>query len=244
MAYPPVVLPQSTPGKTTKILLFGCLGLVLLTVAGVVVLGLKLGKQFKGMAENPEKFIAEMVIKQNPDLELISVDKTTREVVIRDKSSGESASFSLDDLQKGKIIIKKSDGSTAELGPEGIKVKDKDGTETVVAGVGPAAALPDWVPAYPGNPPAVLSTKQEKNGKVEGTFHFTTTDPFDEAVAAYQKALEDRNFEVAVEETALTPAKTVTLQGTATLPEGTRTVTVRFIPGGPQTVVRLEYREE
>lgn len=62
LVYPPVVPPQSTPGRGTRGLLYGCLGL--LVVAGILVAigSVWAFKKAKGIGGNPEQFIAEMAV--------------------------------------------------------------------------------------------------------------------------------------------------------------------------------------
>ena len=116
----------------TKALLFGCLGILLvagvLAVAGAVWFGKKVSK----VMENPVQFAAEMLVKGEPGLEVVSSDKEKQTVVIRDVKTGEEITFTMEDLKDGKLTMKKSDGSSAEFGPGGLRIRDKDGKDPTV----------------------------------------------------------------------------------------------------------------
>ena len=104
--------------------------------------GMWLYNKGKHLVENPEQFIAETMVKANPDLELISVDKVAQEVIIKDKKTGQSLTFSFADLKAGKFHATRSDGSRIEVGPNGVRVIDKDGKEQT-----PLTEIPEPDPA-------------------------------------------------------------------------------------------------
>lgn len=244
VSYPPVVSPQSTPGGGTRGLLYGCLAL--LAVVGIIAVigGVWVFKKAKGIAENPEQFIAEMAVKANPDLELIKVDNVAREVVIKDKKSGESTTFSFDEVKNGKLTMKKSDGSSAEVGAEGIRVKDKDGSEAVIGG-GAAVPLPEWVPPYPGSHQVMVSSHKIKGINQSGQYAFSTGDSMDTVASSYSKTLEAAEFAVVQESTGLDRDKLITLEATATLDGGgSERISVRVTGQGRKTMVHLDYSHQ
>lgn len=247
-SWPPVESPQSTPGNSTKVWLFGCLGAALLAAVLVGAGVWWVGRQVKGVMENPEQFIAEMAVKANPDLELVTVDKVAREVVIRDKKSGETTTFTFDQVKDGKISLKKSDGSSAEVGAGGIRVKDKDGAESVIgAGAGSSVPLPDWVPAYPGTHQVVMSSQKLKGANQTGQYVFTTRDPVKTVAATYVKVLDAAQFEVTQEAASATVgAAVITLEAKAALEGGgSERLSIRLIgQGGDSTMATLDYAHE
>jgi len=153
MGYPPVVAPSKpgSMGSGTKALLFGCLGLALVAVVFLIAGGVWVAKKGKEVLENPGQFLAEMVVRQNPDLEIVGVDNAAQKVVFRSKKSGEEATFAFDDIKGGRITIQKSDGSTTEMDSQGIKVRDKEGKETTIT---PPADEEAPVEDAPADPPA------------------------------------------------------------------------------------------
>ncbi len=130
-------------GGGTKALLFGCLGLVLLALIALVTFGIWAGKKGKALLENPGQFMAELVVAQNPDLEIVSVDNSAKKVVLRSKKSGESATFAFEDLDGGKLTIETPDGTKTEMDSSGIKVKDKTGK---MKGITPDAVVVPPIP--------------------------------------------------------------------------------------------------
>ena len=242
--YHHVTPPPKSPGSSTRGLLYGCLGL--LAAGGIIAVigGMWAFKKAKGFVENPEQFIAEMAVKANPDLELVSVDKTARQVIIKDKTSGESTTFTFDEVKDGKIGLKKSDGSRAEVGPDGIRVKAKDGTESVIGG-GSNVPLPAWVPAYVGEHKMIMSSQKTKGNNQSGKFAFLTPDPLKTAAGSYQQALETGGFKVIPATTAAGGTGVVTLEATAMLEGGgTEQINVQIFAEGTETMVQLEYSHQ
>jgi len=242
---PPVTLPGPAPGdRGTRGLLYGCLGL--LALAGILIAfgSMWVFKKAKGIAQNPEQFIAEMAVKANPDLELVSVDKAAQEVVIKNKQSGELTTFSFEEVKQGMITVKTSDGSSAEIGPGGIRVEGKDGQQAEWGG-GAAVPLPAWVPAYPGGHRVLMSSHRLKGRDELGQYSFTTPDSLDVATAHYLKVLEAASFEVAQESTSTNDSKVVSLEATAALDGGgSRHIGIRLLgQGNSATTVNLDYSQ-
>ena len=248
----PLVKPPAGPppvpaasGTGTRGLLYGCLGL--LAVAGILIAfgGIWIFKKAKDIAGNPEQFIAEMAVKANPDLELVSVDKVAQEVVIKNKQSGESTTFSFEEVKQGMITVKTSDGSSAEIGPGGIRLEDKEGQQAEW-GSGAAVPLPAWVPAYPGGHRVLMSSHRLKGKDEVGQYSFTTPDSIDVATANYLKVLETAAFEVGQESTSTNGKKVVSLQATAALDGGgSQRIVIRLLGQGKgATTVTLDYFQD
>jgi hypothetical protein len=143
-------------GGGTKVLLFGCLGLVLLALIALVSFGVWAGKKGKAFLDNPGQFMAELVVAQNPDLEIVSVDNAAKKVVLRSKKSGESATFAFEDLKGGRLTIESSDGTKTEMDSSGVKVRDKHGKEKQItpdAGNLPADTKEETPEEAPGQAP-------------------------------------------------------------------------------------------
>ncbi len=256
-SYPPIppiplVKPPAGPppvpaasGTGTRGLLYGCLGL--LAVAGILIAfgGMWVFKKAKDIAGNPEQFIAEMAVKANPDLELVSVDKAAQEVVIKNKQSGESTTFSFEEVKNGMITVKTPDGSRAEIGPGGIRLEDKDGQQAEW-GSGAAVPLPAWVPSYPGGHRVLMSTHRLKGREELGKLSLTTPDSMDAATANYLKVLEAAEFEVTQEATSTNGSKVVSLEATAALEGGgSQRIALRLQGQGEAiTMINLDYSQE
>ncbi len=182
----------------------GCGGLLLLAGIGVFALlmrGCSMAKEFAGdFQKNPAKATAVMLVKANPDLDLVKTDDATGEITVRDKKTGEVTSMSFDDLSKGKLTFKNAKGEEVSIdasqanGKAGLVIKGPEG-ETVIGGGSEATTPPAWVPLYPG----VKSEegggfRAEKNGKISGSFIGTTADPSAKVKEFYDAKLKEAGF--------------------------------------------------
>lgn len=148
--------------------------------------------KLKSFAENPEQ-IAEMVIRANPDVEVVSTDKATGEITVRDKKTGEEMSLNLKDIQEGKIEFKSKEG-TMKVDGTGMTVTDEKGeTSTFSATAG--GEVPDWVPAYPGGEAQGAFSADTPEGK-GGTVTIKTTDSLDKVVKFYEDRLKSDGYTV------------------------------------------------
>ncbi len=240
--YPPVQSPSPVPAGGTRILLFGCLALLLVAVVAVVLGGLWIGKKAKQFAENPEQVIAQMVVAANPELEIVRIDKAAAQIEIRDRKSGETSTFSFEDVRNGKITMRHSDGTTAEMGAGGIKVQDKDGNQSVLGPGAEAVRLPDWVPAYPGQSTVVLSNRRENDEGVSGAYVFSTPDSIDAASQAYREQLKAAGFKVALNESSADGGKLIMLEASAARAEGVvESVNARFLTQESGTMAQMDF---
>jgi len=171
---PPPGSPQA-PKKGLSPLAWVGIGCAVLFVLGLLVLGGVVGvggyfakKAADKFQKNPTMAAAEMVVRLNPDLELVSSDEKTNTLTIKDKKTGEVTTISADDAKNGKLTIK-TDKGTATFDANSkdggsLKVTDDKGQVTTMnAGAGTPQNLPTWLPVYPG-------------GKVQGTFDTTTAE--------------------------------------------------------------------
>jgi archaellum component FlaG (FlaF/FlaG flagellin family) len=171
---PPPGSPQA-PKKGLSPLAWVGIGCAVLFVVCLLVLGGVVGvggyfakKAADKFEKNPTMAAAEMVVRLNPDLELVSSDEKTNTLTIKDKKTGEVTTLSADDAKNGKFTIK-TDKGTATFDANNkdggsLKVTDDKGqTTTMNAGVGAPQNLPSWLPVYPG-------------GKVQGTFDTTNAE--------------------------------------------------------------------
>jgi hypothetical protein len=172
---PPPGTPQA-PKKGLSPLAWVGIGCAAIIVIGLIALG-GLGaigsyfikKQADKFQKNPTMAAAEMVVRLNPDLELVSSDEKTNTLTIKDKKTGEVTTFSADDAKNGKFTFKTDKGTAtfdanSKDGGGSLKVTDDKGQVTTMnAGLGAPQNLPSWLPVYPG-------------GKVQGTFDTTNAE--------------------------------------------------------------------
>lgn len=163
----------------------GCLTIVIILFLGGGFLVAKFMPDLKQMAadfeKDPGKAATLMALKMNPDVEVLHVDDTKREVTFKLKSSGETTTLSFDDIEKGKFSLKNDKGEkisvdASKAQTEGVVIKGPDG-QTVTAGVGASTAVPAEVPLYPGVTLQDGSVRIEKADKISGlvTGHVTDT---------------------------------------------------------------------
>lgn len=180
------------------IVVIGLIGMAILFAMGVSWLGGK-AEEFE---ENPAMASAKMMVRVNPELELVEADDEAGTLTVRNRKTGEVATVGLDELEEGRITFKSDDGEEVSIGVEedaegggAFTVRDKEGRATFRAGSGGEAEIPGWVPRYEGV--AVEGTYYaQSDGEVNGGFSFKSEDPVDEVVAWYEGALEDSGFEV------------------------------------------------
>lgn len=233
-------------GGGTKALLLGCGGLLLVVlICGGLAVGW-IWKKGKAIAENPQQFIAETVIKSNPDLDFIRSDKGSGTITFRDKKSGEETTANFDDIKNGRFKLTKADGSEVEISPDGIKSVDKDGNKTVVGNGAEVVPPPDWVPVFPGENTSIMSSRMEKDGGIEGNFMFGTKQSVPDAEAAYSNLLKAAGFgKFEKGAGSVSGLRSATIKASKDAPSGmVQTISAVISSTEEQTVVQLNYMEK
>jgi hypothetical protein len=146
----------------------GCIVLLVLAGICVGVMGWFAKRAVDKFAKNPTMAAAELMVRANPDLELVKADEKTNTLTVKDKKTGEVTTFSAEDAKNGKFTIK-SDKGTATFdasGGNGLSVQstdEKGQVSTFNAGAGTPQNLPSWLPVYSG-------------ATVQGTFDTTNNE--------------------------------------------------------------------
>jgi hypothetical protein len=146
----------------------GCGAIIVIGLIGLGVVGFFVKKKVEQYKDNPAMAAAELAVRANPDLELVSTDSKAGSITVKDKKTGEVVTFSAEDAKNGKFSVTTKDGKTsidASAAKDGqgatFKVTDDKGQEQVSTfGATTPQNLPSWVPQYPG-------------GTVQGTFDTT-----------------------------------------------------------------------
>jgi len=146
----------------------GC-GVIFLIVIILFAAGGFMAKRFIDKAgKNPEMTAAKLLIKANPDVELVKSDDDAKTFTLRDKKTGEVMTVNLSDVRNGHLTMTDGKGATVNIGGQGTEggfnatVTDAKGqTSTMHMSAGRTANLPDWLPVYPG-------------GSAQGTYDTTT----------------------------------------------------------------------
>jgi hypothetical protein len=195
-AFPPQQSFPPPPEKKSKVLVWvlaGCGTFVVLGVIGVMALSYFVWNKAKEIEKNPALAIAKMVIAADPDVELVSVDEEKGLLTIKDKKTGEVVTVDVDDVENGKLSVKKNGEDTVTFEAKGdeskgsLEVKSADGTARF--GSGSAIKLPEWLPAYPNAVTEGSFEAHTKDGETGG-FHFLTKDTPTKVIGFYQEGME------------------------------------------------------
>lgn len=228
----PVPPPPGTPQAPKKGLSplawvgIGCAVLVvlcLLVLGGVVGVGGYFASKVAGkFKEHPTLATFELMVRANPDLELvksdektntltiknkktgevdtISADETTHTLTFKNETTGETSTMSLDDAKSGKFTVK-TDKGTATFDANNkdggsLKVTDDKGQVTTMnAGVGAPQNLPSWLPVYPGG--KVQGTFDTNNAEGHSaTFSVSSSDSVTKMMDFYESQLKSGGFKV------------------------------------------------
>src|SRR5689334_19085406 len=168
----------------------GC-GVVLLLVLGTCFAGgMFLKNKIGGMADdfkkNPAKAAAEMAVKLNPDVEMVSSDD--EKMTVRDKKTGEEVTVNFADAKEGKFSFKTKEGTTtfdangAKSGQGGTLTVTGPSGQVATFGAGSGAgSAPSWLPVYPG---ATVSGNYDANTAEghAGAITVTTSDSVDQVM--------------------------------------------------------------
>jgi archaellum component FlaG (FlaF/FlaG flagellin family) len=199
--------PAAEKSSPWKWILIGCGAIFLVAIllfATCSVFVAKKAKDFTDeMSDNPAMAAAEMIVRVNPEIELVEKDEEDETLTIRNKETGEVATLNLQDIKEGRFEFESEgktvtiDGAAAAAGEEGglITVTDDSGEETVSIGTGSADQVPSWVPRYPGaeeQAPFLMTSGESLNG----TLSFETGDSVAEIQDYYIGEFEDLGFTV------------------------------------------------
>lgn len=228
----------------------GCGGLLLLAViafaiAGAVGLSWLTGKA-KEFEDNPAMASAKMMVRMNPELELVEADDEAGTLTIRNKETGEVMTVGLDEIEEGRIRFESEDGEEITLGMEegeegegAFTVTDEEGNTRMRIGAGGEEDIPEWVPRYEGAEPQGTYFSQT-DGEVSGGFSFETGDSVDDVLAYFAEAFA----EAGLEETGRSSSQVGEGRyGTINGEGGGRTVGVMATSEGETTQVVVSYSE-
>lgn len=222
---------EATPKKgmsTVVKVLLGCgVGLLLLFGSCVVVTGYFAKKTLGGISDfakeletNPDAAAvraAELVLRLNPEVDVISSDTAAGTITVREKKTGKEVTFNLEDIKAGKFSIT-ADGETTNIDVDAtsenggqMKVVTDQGTAVFGAG---GQQLPGWIPTYPGGRSDGLANIEAK-GEKSGTFTLRTADTPDSVIAFFGSKLKEAGFAVETASMTFDGAPSGTLNATA-----------------------------
>jgi hypothetical protein len=234
--------PQAPSRKPNKVLLWvlgGCGGVVLLVLIGFAVFFFWVKQKVGNLQRNPAVAAAELIVRANPELELVATDYTKGTITMRDKKTGETLTMDATKIKEGRFAFK--DGKGKEF-----RINALDGGTGTVQVQGPDAQAsfgaaskdqtPAWLPTYPGTAVEGVASVTSKSG-ASGTVVQRTSDSPAQVFEAFEKNLKAAGFTV----------------GTVHTPDGgmvigdqipsRRHVVAAIGKNRGQTVVTLTYRE-
>lgn len=250
----PVPPPPGAPQQPAKKglgplgwILIGCGGLIV--IAGLVFGGLVMaGGWFakKKMAEfekNPTFAAAKIAVQLNPDLEIVSTDEEHATLTVKNKKTGEVATFSAEDAKEGRFVFKSKEGTATfdASAQEGTLKVTTDKGETATFGAGSPQNLPSWLPVYPGG--TVQGTYDTTNAEGRtAAFTVTTKDPTSKVLDYYESQLKGVGFKV--DKTTYTANNQTGGALSATSGDQKRTATVMVGVSGEETSAVITFQEK
>ncbi len=176
----------------------GCGVLLVIGMVLVAAGGWFAKKQIDKFADNPGFAAAELIVRANPDLELVSSDREKNTLTVRNKKTGETLTVNAEDIKDGKVTVTNEKGETVDFSAsqEGVKITNEKGEVATLGGsAGGPKDLPSWVPVYAGG--TVQGTFESTNAEGRTVaFTVSTQDPIDKVVSFYESKLKDEGFTV------------------------------------------------
>lgn len=248
----PETAPKQGMSTFVKVLL-GCGVLLLLGIGSCFVVsgyflkkGVgKLSDFAKEMETNPDAATvraAELALRLNPEVDVISSDPAAGTITVREKKTGKEITFNLEDIKAGKFSIT-TDGETTSIDVDAtqenggqMKVVTDQGTAVFGAG---AQELPSWIPTYPGGRSEGMANI-EAQGEKTGTFTLRTADAPDVVIAFFKSKLEESGFTVETASLSFNGAPSGTLNATS----GKRQLSITAAAQDGETQALVSYNEK
>jgi hypothetical protein len=189
----------------------GCVVILVLCGIALSVAGYFAKKALDKVSKNPTMAAAELMVKANPDLDLVNADEEHNTLTIKNKKTGETLTINAEDAKNGKWSVTTDKGTAtfdASSG-QGLNVQSTDEkgktSSTTLGGTGAPQNLPSWLPVYPGG--TVQGTYDTTNAEGRtAAFTVTTGDDSNKVIDYYNDQLQSAG---------LTPQKsTYTTNGT------------------------------
>jgi hypothetical protein len=229
------------------------IGCLVVAVLGAIAIGVmfSVGVHFlkKKVGDNPALAAAELIVRANPELEVVDSDSKAGTLTIRNTKTGEVVTMNAKDIEEGKISFKTKEGTTvfdaSKNGEEGgsIKVTNEKGEQaTFTAGEGAPKNLPSWVPIYSGGTVAGSYDATTAQGR-SAAFTVTTADSLDQVVEFYESQLKATGLTVQKSSFEGNGQKTVMLVGTTSDDKRNANVSISTSEGKTQALVNFNEKK-
>lgn len=248
--------PPPVPGQKKKMSPLGwvAIGCGAIAIIGILIFGSLafLGGRFlkktaDKLEDNPTLAAAELVVRANPELEVVESDSDEGTLTIKNTKTGEVVTMNAKDIEEGKLTFTTKEGtatfdasSTEEGGT--LKVTTDKGEQTVFGASASAPKnLPSWLPIYPGAKIEGSYDATSPEGR-NAMFTVTAADTVDKVAEFYQSQLEGAGLKVQRSSYETAGQKAVTLVGTSE--DEKRTVTVAVSDANGQTQALVNFAEK
>lgn len=247
---PPPVPPAPGQKKMSTLAKVG-IGCAVVAVLFAIVIGalVATGVSFlKRKAENPTLAAAELMVRANPELEVVDSDTDAGTLTIKNTKTGEVVTMNAKDIEDGKITFTTKDGTTTFDGSQSgdggsMTVTNEKGEEaTFTAGQGAPKDVPSWIPTYSGATIEGSYDATTAEGR-SAMFTVTTTDAIDQVAEFYESQLKGSGFKVEKSSYEANGQKTVILAATGSDEKRSATVTVTTNEGKTQALVNFNEKK-
>jgi hypothetical protein len=234
---------QKAPArKGPGLLMLGCFGFLVFTVAVVLAVGgmallraSNAGVTFEMYKQQPQLASAAIGAALNPNMELVKVDRYRAQLTIRTKQTGQTRTVTAEALRRsGTQGFGGGQQAGKSGGKGGLLSLFRSGAR--ILGMGPS--LPEWLPSYPGAKAGGNMMNENVTGVV-GVARFTTDDRAAHVFRFYDQKLRDAGFAVTVEQSGVDGAGSVTAHSS----KGGKTVVVRVSRTGDKTSISMTYSQ-
>ena len=171
----------------------GCVVIIILAGIAFGIMGWMAKRAIDKYGKNPGMAAAVLMVKANPDLELVSTDENANSIVVKNKKTGETMTMSAD--ANGKFSFKNDKGESATFdasGGNGIRVNstdEKGQVSTFNAGNTTPQNMPSWLPVYPGGTVQGTYDTNSAEGR-SAAFTVTTKDDSSKVLDYYESQLK------------------------------------------------------
>jgi hypothetical protein len=227
----------------------GCVVLLLLAALMTATCSYFVGKKVKEVAgdldfeENPIRASAEMMVRLNPELDLVEVDDDEGTMTIRNKRTDEIVTLDFGDIAEGRWGWTTDEGEVTfdvnqEEGGGLVTVTTDEGEATWGAGTA-SSEPPDWIPRYPGAERSNLTFTSKTDATSAGIWTVETTDDVGSVTEFYKSRLEEDGFAVEVRTVSAPEGHLAVI--TAKNDSNDRTVNLTVSTTGGKTTAAFQY---
>lgn len=242
--------PPPVPGKKKMSALgwiaIGCGAIAILAILAfgglAFVTGRFLKKTADKMEQNPALAAAELMVKANPELEVVESDIDEGTLTIKNTKTGEVVTMNAKDIEEGKLTFSTEEGTTtfdgSSTGDGGTLKVTTDKGETAVFGTtaGAPKNLPSWVPVYGGAKVENSYDATTAEGR-NAMFTVTSSDSVDQVAEFYQSKLEAEGLKVERSSYETAGNKAIMFVGKTDDDKRTASVTITSNEGQTQAMV-------